>query len=108
MKCRILHSRTTNFLPNEKNKIIKQAFMKIAPKFATDYFACSFNAGIWGCGKNNADEIVVIKNGIQDDRYQYNSAIRMSIRKELGIENKFVVGTVSRLSPQKNIPFLIK
>ncbi|HEM4802731.1 glycosyltransferase [Streptococcus suis] len=108
VKCRILHSRTTNFLPNEKNKIIKQAFMKIAPKFATDYFACSFNAGIWGCGKNNADEIVVIKNGIQDDRYQYNSAIRMSIRKELGIENKFVVGTVSRLSPQKNIPFLIK
>ncbi|MGW8382069.1 glycosyltransferase [Streptococcus parasuis] len=108
VECRILHSRTSDFLPNEKNRIIKQIFMKIAPSYATDFFACSIKAGIWGCGKNNTDKIIVLKNGIQDDMYQFNNKIRTSLRKELGIDNKFVVGTVSRLSPQKNIPFLIK
>lgn len=107
IKCRILHSRTTDFLPNEKNKIIKQIFMKIAPEYATDYFACSYEAGIFGCGYNNKDKVVVIKNGIQDNYYCFDKCKREKIRNEIGINNKFVIGSVSRLSRQKNIPFLL-
>lgn len=107
IKCRILHSRTTDFLPNEKNKIVKQLFMKLAPKYATDYFACSYEAGVFGCGYKNKDKVVIIKNGIQDDYYCFNEDTREQIRNEIGLKNKFIIGSVSRLSRQKNIPFLL-
>lgn len=108
VKCRILHSRTTNFLPNERNVLIKKMFMKLAPLYATNFFACSKEAGLWGCGEKNSDNIVIINNGIQDGYYSYDNEVRRLLRKDLKIENKFVIGSVSRLSTQKNIPFLIK
>lgn len=105
--CRIFHSRTTAFLPNEKNIFVKKLFMKQTPKYATDYFACSYEAGIWGCGIKHKDEIIVINNGIQDDLFIFNEDARDRIRKELGIQNKKVIGTIGRISPQKNLTFLL-
>lgn len=106
IKCRIFHSRTTAFLPDEKNVLIKKLFMSQTPRYATDYWACSIEAGLWGCGKKHENEIVVINNGIQDDLFVFNEHKRQEIRKRLGLENKKVVGTIGRISPQKNLPFL--
>ena len=49
----------------------------------------------------------VIPNGIELDKYAYNSVVRKAIRKKLGVENKFVIGHVGRFSAQKNHTFLI-
>ena len=107
IKCRIFHSRTTAFLPNEKNVFIKKIIMKQTPKYATDYFACSYEAGKWGCGKVHKDEVVVVKNGIQDELFVFDNSKREKIRKKLNIDQKKVIGTIGRLSPQKNLPFLL-
>lgn len=106
IKCRIFHSRTTSFLPNEKNVFVKKMFMSQTPHYATDYWACSKEAGLWGCGKKYESKIVVINNGIQDDLFFFNENTRNELRKELGIEDKKVIGTIGRISPQKNLPFL--
>ena len=36
IKTRILHSRTTDYLPNEKNSFIKKILKAITPNYATD------------------------------------------------------------------------
>lgn len=108
VKTRILHARTTDYLPNEKNKLIKTILKKITPYFATDYFACSYEAGLWGNGKKNADKTIVIKNGIELPLFNYNETTRKETRKKLGLENKIILGTIGRLSPQKNLLFLIE
>ena len=61
VKCRILHSRTTDYLPTEKNKLFKNVLRHFTPNYANHFFACSIEAGIWGCGEDRKDEIVVIK-----------------------------------------------
>ena len=106
IKCRILHSRTTGYLPNERNMFVKPFLKRLARVYANQYFACSQEAGVWGCGKNK--EIIVIKNGIQTDKYIFDLNVRSRLRKELGIEKKKVVGYIGRISTQKNIPFLLK
>lgn len=107
IKCRIIHSRTTDYLPNEKNILLKKLIRSNTAKFANVYFACSYEAGLWGCGKKYADKVQVIKNGIQSDRFIFKQKIRDAIRKELHIEDKIVIGSIGRLSPQKNIPYLL-
>lgn len=107
VKCRILHSRTTEYLPNEKNLWIKKILKSKSYKFANHYFACSYEAGIWGIGEERKDEVIVIKNGIQTDYYYYNEDTRNRIKKELSIGNKKIIGSIGRLSPQKNIPYLL-
>ncbi|HOO07067.1 MAG TPA: glycosyltransferase [Ruminococcus sp.] len=107
VKCRILHSRTTEYLPNEKNLWIKKILKGKSYKYANHYFACSYEAGIWGIGEERKDEVIVIKNGIQTNYYQYDENIRHKIRRELNVENKKVIGSIGRLSPQKNIPYLL-
>lgn len=107
IKLRIMHSRTTDYLPNEKNVFIKKACKKIIPIFANNYFACSYEAGIWGFGKKRANSVKVIKNGIQIEKFIYDPKIKKKIREELGIKNQKVIGTIGRLSAQKNLDFLI-
>lgn len=108
IKCRILHSRTTSYLPQERNVWIKTIFRKNAPRYANHFFACSVEAGIWGIGKKYKESTVVIKNGIQVDRFVYNEGNRNELRNSLGVSDKKVIGTVGRLSDQKNLPFLLE
>lgn len=60
-----------------------------------------------GVGEKKASLVKVIKNGIQTDRFHFSEDKRNSIRSELKIDNKFVIGTIGRLSPQKNLMFLL-
>lgn len=51
--------------------------------------------------------VIILKNGIDVNKYKYNEKIRNKIRKELNIENKIVYGHVGRFEKQKNHNFLI-
>ena len=50
----------------------------------------------------------VIANGIHTRQYAFHSIKRQELQKELGLENKFVLSTVGRLSPVKNHSFLLR
>lgn len=106
IKKRVLHSRTTNYNPGERHILVSKVLTKLAVPIATDYFACSEEAGKWAFGKRT---VSVIRNGIELDKFTFSVDKRNEIRRQLGLlaEDK-VIGFVGRFSAQKNIPFLIK
>lgn len=70
----------------------------------TNYWACSQLAGKWMFGNK---PFTVIHNAIDVKSFTYNANERLLIRKELQIEDKFVIGNVARFSYQKNHEFLL-
>ncbi|WP_210608814.1 glycosyltransferase family 1 protein [Priestia flexa] len=78
-------------------------------KYATDYFACSSTASSWLYGKTKLDPkgAKIINNAIDIQKFTFNDDKRKSIRKELRLEEGFVIGHVGRLANQKNHLFLI-
>ncbi len=69
----------------------------------THKLACSQAAGKFWYGKN----FTVINNAIDIEKFDYNPAVRAQKRKELGLENNFVISHIGRFSPEKNHTFLI-
>ena len=76
---------------------------------ANNYFACSEEAGEWLFGKKiiNNNQLKIFKNAINCTEFKFNEDKRKWMRKELGLENKLVIGHVGRFNPQKNHKFLI-
>lgn len=107
IKIRISHSHLsqedTNIFQKIKHNIYK-VFIKI---FATDYLACGDGAkkSLYG----NSRKAIVIKNGIQLEKYGYNKSIRDEYRKKFNLKaSTLCIGNVGRLTAQKNQLFLIE
>lgn len=84
--------------------IIKKIMAKLYGKYATDYFACSKDAGNFLFPNK---EFTILKNAIKTEDFISQCSSRDEIRKSLNIEGKFVIGHVGRFHPTKNHPFLI-
>ena len=101
---RIAHSHNANQDHNLKYAI-KMYFRRFIPKYATDLFACSGEAGKWMFGDA---PFKVFNNAIDAQSYAFNVEKRNKSRKELGVcDTTLLVGHVGRFSPQKNHSFLI-
>ena len=78
-------------------------------KYPDVYCACSRDAGEWRfpadiCRKR----LIVINNGIDIEKFRYNDKVRSRVREELGLgEDTVLIGSVGRLTYQKNQSFLI-
>lgn len=76
---------------------------------ATDFWACSAGAAKWLYGdKIKSDQIKIMRNAIDTQRFSYNPDLRIQVRKELGIDNSFVIGHVGKFVYQKNHKFLVE
>lgn len=108
----IAHSHNTD-LRQSRLRSVKLAVHRLSSKFfakhATDLWACSKAAAEFmfppkllagrGCA--------FIPNGIETERFRFNAEVRDSVRAELGITDKLVIGNVGRLCRQKNQSFLL-
>lgn len=86
-------------------KIIRAPLKNIA-----DYlFACSDKAGEWLYGKKflKKENYILLKNAIDTKKFLYNEKTEERIRKEFGLDGKFVLVHVGRFSPPKNHSFLL-
>lgn len=97
----------------EERKALSLRHEKIKSAFpadlATDFWACSKEAADWLFGPQiPKDKIRLMKNAIELERFQFDQGKRDYIRAELDLQNSFVLGTVGRLSYQKNSEFLIE
>lgn len=100
IKNRIAHSHT-------KVEVVKWTYKVLMPIFKHSYtkgLACSRLAGEWVFGKDNFQ---VITNGFDTRSFIYDEKARLSIRRQLNIEDNFVIGHVGRFNPQKNQKFLL-
>lgn len=102
---RISHNHSTSEKGETKKNIVKNLLKPFSKIYPTELFACSRYAGEWLYGKNA--KFTVINNAIELDRFKFNQEVRNHVRKELGIEDKFVVGHIGRFCYQKNHDLLI-
>ena len=101
---RIAHSHNTSIDKDFKYPL-KMYFRSRINGVVTDRLACGREAGEF-LFKNNSFN--VIPNAVDADRFFYDAHLRKKKRRELGVEDNFVVGHVGRLSYQKNHKFLIQ
>lgn len=102
---RIAHSHNTKHQTNNPVKLILNNIAKIfLKKYATDYYACGYDAGVFMFGQKSTDQnkVQIIHNAIELDRYAYSDLKRDKIRKEFGIGDEKVIGHVGQFREQKN------
>lgn len=101
---RIAHSHT-NGTQKDAKQFIKIIMNHMYAADANVLFACSNAAGKYLFG---AKKFEVINNAIITDDFIFSEATRENKRRELSIENKFVVGNVGRFEIQKNQRFVVE
>ena len=103
---RISHCHNTNYTNKSLlKKFLNEQFKKQIPRYATHLWACSEKAGEWLYGNHSFE---VIPNAIDVQKFIYSPQLSKDLRKELNLENKFVIGHVGRFDYQKNHDFLLK
>lgn len=110
VKVRIAHSHQAQTSEKLTTNIIRKIVTLATKFFATNLFACGKDAAIWTWGSKTYESgnVCIIRNAIDINKFKYSDDIRKRVRKELNLENKYIIGSVARLSHEKNHKFLIK
>jgi glycosyltransferase involved in cell wall biosynthesis len=105
----ITHSHSTKFSDNKISALRNRLLCVRINKHANHFFACSTMAGISLYGKKMMKEgkVIIINNAIDCEKFKYDEPTRNKIRKELNLEDNFVIGHIGRFKEQKNHKFLI-
>lgn len=106
----IVHCHATKYSDKPFNAVrngilcLPIRFMKV------ERFACSVAAGkfLYGEKMMRAGKVFVMHNAIDCEKFRFRPEVRERLRKEMGLEGKFVIGHVGRFERQKNHEFLIK
>lgn len=107
IKRRIIHCHNSSNMNGFLSGIIHKINRLILKRYATDYWTCSLKASNWFYKYVNTKEIKLINNAIDCEKYKYDDKVRKKYRKELSIENNYVVGNIGRLHFQKNQLFFL-
>lgn len=101
-----VHCHSTWYSLFKKNRF-RNKMLSIPVKYMrVQRIGCGKSAGEFWYGRNN---FKVLPNSIECKKFAFDGEKRQNKRNELGIDGKFVVGHLGRVSPpQKNHPFLIK
>lgn len=97
---RIAHSHNSTC----SHKIIHKILKKSLNKETTIAIACSKLAGDWLFNK----EYIILNNGIDIEKFAFNSEVRNKYRKEMNLDGKYVLGHIGHFSYQKNHEYLLK
>lgn len=106
---RIAHNHSVPGNDNWLRNALKYILKIFSKCFATDYFACSEKAARWlfGDAEYENGNVTVIRNAIDYHKFEVPQAVHTDLIKELGLEDKFVVGHIGRFTYAKNHKFLI-
>ena len=104
---RIVHADNSSW-SGIHNYVFHQINRLIVPFIATDFLACSEKAAKWFYPFPLRKKWSIIRNGINVTKFAYNPEVRDEVRKELALENNFVIGNVGRFVKEKNHIFLLK
>lgn len=109
VKSRIVHSHATFDSKERKNKKIHLVIQKAIVALATHYCACTQDAAEYLFGKDIKNiKVKIIRNAIDINKYTFDFKDRETLKKEFNFNNKIVIGTIGRLSFEKNHQFLIE
>lgn len=100
-KIRIAHSHNSFCNNMRLQKLLNPYFRKTYTKA----LSCGMLAGDWLFG---AGKFEILPNGLYGENFIFDSHGRDRIRKDLHIENKYVIGHIGRFNKQKNQSYLLK
>lgn len=104
----IVHSHSVGQADSLEHKLFRTLAGLSMKGHADVYCACSKAAAEWKFAPRYASQAVIVKNGVDTERFRFDGEMRREIRQSLGIgEDAFVVGHVGRLCQLKNQGFLI-
>lgn len=89
------------------NKLLIEILRFLILSNANILIACSNECGNF-VYKRTKSQYIILPNGIEPSHFFFSPSLRKEIRTKLGLNDYFVIGTVSRFSPVKNHKFLIK
>lgn len=100
----ILHSHIANDNKRSLKTNILNSIGEILVSKKDNYIkaACSKDAGKFMFNNFKYKEFVILNNAIDLGKFTYNEKIRSTLRQELGLEDKLVIGNVGRFVKQKN------
>ena len=101
----IVHAHNTGSISGKGADCLHYLFRPLFGVLANGRIACGKEAGYWMFG--NKRPFSVLKNGIDLSAYTFRQNVRDRVRKELGVEDKLVIGHVGNYIPQKNHRFVI-
>ncbi len=105
---RIAHSHNTGSEGGALSKMYKWYAGSYVKSNATHLYACSLAAAKWLFGEKSG-QALILKNGIEMDKFQYSPSKRAQIREHLQIgDDTLVLGHVGRFAQQKNHHFLLE
>ena len=99
-KVRVAHSHNTQCDHVRLNKLLMPLFSRLY----THCCACSKEAGEFLFGSKDC---YVVNNGLYLPKYAFDEQVRARIRKEDGLDGKFVIGNIGRFRFQKNQEYLV-
>lgn len=106
VKVRIAHAHiAVNKGESVKEKLKRVIGIFLNPYYSTSMIACGKIAGDYVFGRINMlkRKSVILPNSVDVEHYKYNEQIRHEVITSLHFENKFVIGIVGRVAPQKNV-----
>ena len=105
----IAHSHSTSSRGNIAEKLVKNTIQFPIRSTANFLFSCSDEAGEWLFGTKSIqkDNYRLIKNAIDTEKFKYDKNLRNKMRKQLEVQDKFVVGHIGTFTPPKNHTFII-
>ena len=106
----IQHVHSTKYSDKKKSALRNKILIKFIRWFATDYIACNTEASyLFGKKIAESGQVYIFPNAIDTAKYLFDAESRDKMRKELGISKTvFVVGSVGRLSAEKNQLFILE
>ena len=104
----IVHSHCTGDKDDFKHKILRKMASISMKKHVDVFCACSQAAADWKFESRVLPQAIIIKNGIDVDKFFFNAEKRRYWREKLGYKDELVIGHVGRFSYQKNQAFLVE
>lgn len=106
----IYHSHAANVDGRYRwiKRIIHHTCAPFLKRVGTEYVAVSGLAAKWMYPNVSVNKVILIKNGIDLQKFRYDVKVRRKIRKKLNLDDKYVLGHVGRFAYQKNHIFLLK
>lgn len=101
---RMIHSHSSSNMGGKFTLLMHTINKRRIISWGNRYLACSETAAEWFYGKHPA---VILKNGIDLEKYRFNEDIRNEVRSKLNLQGKFVIGHVGRFGIEKNHKKLI-
>ena len=108
--CRVAHCHTTSPWEGVKGELRRLSGCVLNYHFATRVIGCGQLAGerVFGKGNMCRPKAMVLPNAVETETFAFDEQVRQEVRKELGLEDRFVIGMVGRLADQKNYPFALE